>query len=230
MREPGTKPGSAQQEARTCPVCGTKFFAIKKFIGGRSVAAGALSIEGPAKDELRRTIVFSSSSSQPMVDQCRFSDSAPGNNCNNTADGEFCPVADQFGWKEMVATVAKVYNAYPPTSEQRPLSLRRITAKPERSTYSAIATDYRRPSAAIRTTFSGDPASLPEKASSSCKAEKRNSRNASSVAVDGVRMELDILSEHECARLLLCAPTECLAQLRAINPGDSDPEQLTARG
>src|SRR5215472_3702761 len=56
---------------------------IKKFIGRRSVAAGALSIERPAKYELRRTIVFSSNSSQPMVDQCRFSDSAPGNNCNN---------------------------------------------------------------------------------------------------------------------------------------------------
>jgi len=27
MQEPGTKPESAQPEARTCPVCGTKFFA-----------------------------------------------------------------------------------------------------------------------------------------------------------------------------------------------------------
>ena len=56
---------------------------IKKFIRGRSVAAGALSVERPAKYELRRTIVFSSNSSQPMVDERRFSDSAPGNNCNN---------------------------------------------------------------------------------------------------------------------------------------------------
>src|SRR5215469_16161937 len=28
MQEPGTKPESAQPEARTCPVCGAKFFAI----------------------------------------------------------------------------------------------------------------------------------------------------------------------------------------------------------
>ena len=27
MEEPGKEPGSVQQEARTCPVCGTKFFA-----------------------------------------------------------------------------------------------------------------------------------------------------------------------------------------------------------
>ena len=27
IQEPGTKPESAQPEARTCPVCGTKFFA-----------------------------------------------------------------------------------------------------------------------------------------------------------------------------------------------------------
>src|SRR6516162_297548 len=56
---------------------------IKKFIGRRSAAAGALSIERPAKYELRRTIVFSSHSSQPMVYQRRFSDPGPGNNCNN---------------------------------------------------------------------------------------------------------------------------------------------------
>src|SRR6267154_6227347 len=56
---------------------------IKKFIGRRSVAAGALSVERPAKYELRRTILFSSHSSEPMVDQRRFSDSAPGNNCHN---------------------------------------------------------------------------------------------------------------------------------------------------
>ena len=27
VEEPGKEPGSVQQEARTCPVCGTKFFA-----------------------------------------------------------------------------------------------------------------------------------------------------------------------------------------------------------
>src|ERR1700745_1053756 len=56
---------------------------IKKFIGRRSVAAGALSVERPAKNKLCRTIVFSSHSSEPMIDQRGFSDSAPGNNCND---------------------------------------------------------------------------------------------------------------------------------------------------
>src|SRR5262249_40306310 len=56
---------------------------VNEFIRGRSLHSGALSIERPAKYELRRTIVFSSNSSQPMVDERRFSNSAPGNNCNN---------------------------------------------------------------------------------------------------------------------------------------------------
>src|SRR6516165_10149637 len=56
---------------------------IKKFVGRRSVAACALSIERPAKYELRRTIVFSSHSSEPMVDECRLSDTSPGNDCND---------------------------------------------------------------------------------------------------------------------------------------------------
>src|SRR6516225_6636448 len=63
---------------------------IKKFIGRRSAGAGALSVKRPAKYELRRTILFSSHSSEPMVDQRRFSDSAPGNNCNNI-DLLVCP-------------------------------------------------------------------------------------------------------------------------------------------
>src|SRR6516164_9049413 len=45
---------------------------IKKFIGRRSAGAGALSVKRPAKYELRRTILFSSHSSEPMVDQGRF--------------------------------------------------------------------------------------------------------------------------------------------------------------
>jgi hypothetical protein len=56
---------------------------IKKFIGRRRVSTGALSVERPAKNELRGTVAFSSHSSEPMVDQRRFSDSAPGNNCDN---------------------------------------------------------------------------------------------------------------------------------------------------
>src|ERR1700731_3309566 len=67
---------------------------IKKFIGRRSVPTRTLSIEGPAKYELRRTIVFSGHSSEPMVDQRRFSDSAPGNNCDNI-DLLVCPCAVQ---------------------------------------------------------------------------------------------------------------------------------------
>src|SRR5215472_9004289 len=63
---------------------------VKKFICRRSVPTCALSVERPAKYELRRTIVFSSHSSEPMVDQRRFSDSAPGNNCNNI-DLLVCP-------------------------------------------------------------------------------------------------------------------------------------------
>src|SRR5205823_6895600 len=66
---------------------------IKKFIGRRSVPTGALSVKRPAKYELRRTRVFSSHSSEPMVEQRRFSDSAPGNNCN--WQGEL-PSATQF--------------------------------------------------------------------------------------------------------------------------------------
>src|SRR5580700_6725274 len=63
---------------------------VKKFICRRTVPTAALSVERPAKYELRRTILFSSHSSELMVDQRRFSDSAPGNNCNNI-DLLVCP-------------------------------------------------------------------------------------------------------------------------------------------
>src|ERR1700747_3078623 len=52
---------------------------LKKFIRGRRASAGALSVEGPAKNELRRTIMFSSHPSEPMVDERRLSDTSPGN-------------------------------------------------------------------------------------------------------------------------------------------------------
>ncbi len=45
--------------------------------------AGALSVEGPAKDELRGTIMFSSHSSEPMVNERGFPDTGPGNDCND---------------------------------------------------------------------------------------------------------------------------------------------------
>src|SRR6516165_4029519 len=42
---------------------------VKKFICRRSAPTGALSVKGPAKDELRGAIVFSSHPSKPMVDK-----------------------------------------------------------------------------------------------------------------------------------------------------------------
>jgi uncharacterized Zn finger protein (UPF0148 family) len=60
MQEPGAKPESAQQEARTCPVCGTKFFAtadsefcpvciLHRAFGAESAATGEpSSVSGPA--------------------------------------------------------------------------------------------------------------------------------------------------------------------------------------
>ena len=56
---------------------------IKKFIGGRSASTGALPIERPAKHELRRTIMVSGHSPEPVINQARFSDSGPGNDCND---------------------------------------------------------------------------------------------------------------------------------------------------
>src|SRR5271165_3259769 len=63
---------------------------INEFIGRRSASTAALSVEGPAKNELRRTIMFSSHPSKPMVDQRRFSDPRPGNNCDDV-DILVCP-------------------------------------------------------------------------------------------------------------------------------------------
>ena len=63
---------------------------IEKFIGRRSVAPGTLPVERPPKYELRRTIVFNSHSSEPMVNERGLPDSAPGNNGNNI-DLLVCP-------------------------------------------------------------------------------------------------------------------------------------------
>src|SRR5271166_4840762 len=63
---------------------------IKKFICGRSVPAATLFVEGPTKNELRRTITASSHPSEPMVDERRLSDSSPGNDCNDV-DILLCP-------------------------------------------------------------------------------------------------------------------------------------------
>ena len=56
---------------------------VKKFIGGRSLSTGSLSVKRPAKYELRRTIVFSSHPSEPMVHERLLPDPSPSNYCNN---------------------------------------------------------------------------------------------------------------------------------------------------
>src|SRR5262249_458400 len=55
---------------------------VKEFICRRSVPAGALSVEGPTKNKLCRTIVVGSHSSEPMIDECRLTDPSPGNDRN----------------------------------------------------------------------------------------------------------------------------------------------------
>ena len=56
---------------------------VKKFICGRSAPTAALPVKGPAKDELRRPIMFSRHPSEPMVDERRLPDTSPGNDCND---------------------------------------------------------------------------------------------------------------------------------------------------
>src|ERR1700756_2011959 len=56
---------------------------VKKLICGRSAATGALSVERPAKNELRRAILFGSHPPEPVVYQRRFSDPGPGKDCND---------------------------------------------------------------------------------------------------------------------------------------------------
>src|ERR1700737_1571911 len=56
---------------------------IKKFIRGRSVPSGTLSVKGPTKNSLCRTIMVCSHPSQPMVDQCRLADASPSNDYND---------------------------------------------------------------------------------------------------------------------------------------------------
>src|ERR1700745_2716948 len=67
---------------------------IKKFICRRSVPAAALSVEGPAKNKLCRTIMVSSHPSKTMVNERGLSDPSPGNNCNDV-DILVCPCTIQ---------------------------------------------------------------------------------------------------------------------------------------
>src|SRR5271167_4582874 len=63
---------------------------IKKFIRGQSLPTSALAVEGPAKNELRRTIMFSSHPSEPMVDERGLTHTSPSNDCNDV-DVLVCP-------------------------------------------------------------------------------------------------------------------------------------------
>src|SRR5208283_3746288 len=67
---------------------------IKKFICGRSVPTAALSVEGPAKNELCRAIMFSCHPSEPMVNERGLTDPSPGNDCNDV-DILVCPCTIQ---------------------------------------------------------------------------------------------------------------------------------------
>src|SRR5215470_2491019 len=63
---------------------------IKKFICRRSVSTRALSIKGPAKNQLRGTIVVSSHSSEPVVNERGLPDTSPGND-GSDVDIFVCP-------------------------------------------------------------------------------------------------------------------------------------------
>src|ERR1700726_5293795 len=56
---------------------------VKKFICGRSLPTAALSVEGPTKNKLRRTIMISSHPSEPMVNERGLPDPSPGHDCND---------------------------------------------------------------------------------------------------------------------------------------------------
>src|SRR5580704_6500749 len=67
---------------------------VKKFICGRSLPTAALSVEGPTKNELCRTIMVSSHPSKPMVNERGLSDPSPGND-RNDVDILVCPCTIQ---------------------------------------------------------------------------------------------------------------------------------------
>jgi hypothetical protein len=67
---------------------------IKKFICGRSLPTASLSVEGPTKNELRRTIMLSGDPSEPMVNERGLPDARPGNDCNDV-DIPICPCTIQ---------------------------------------------------------------------------------------------------------------------------------------
>src|ERR1700726_643682 len=56
---------------------------IKKFIRGQSVTTAALSVKGPAKNKLCRTIMVSRHLSEPMVNERGLPDSSPCHDRND---------------------------------------------------------------------------------------------------------------------------------------------------
>src|ERR1700726_1577055 len=56
---------------------------VKKFICGRSLPTAALSVEGPTKNKLRRTILVSSHPSEPIVNERGLPDPSPGYDRND---------------------------------------------------------------------------------------------------------------------------------------------------
>src|ERR1700757_3793974 len=66
-----------------------------RFICGRRAPTGARSVEGPAKDELRRAIVASSHPPEPMVNQRRLPDASPSDDSNDV----YLPVCPRFVYK-----------------------------------------------------------------------------------------------------------------------------------
>src|SRR5271165_1380864 len=67
---------------------------INKFVRGRGLPTAALSVEGPTKNKLCRTIMVSSHPSEPMVNERRLSDPSPGDDCDDV-DILVCPCAIQ---------------------------------------------------------------------------------------------------------------------------------------
>src|SRR3984893_3481714 len=67
---------------------------VKKFVCGRSLPTAALSVEGPTKNKLCRTIMVSSHPSEPMVNELGLSDASPGKDCNEV-DNLVCPCSIQ---------------------------------------------------------------------------------------------------------------------------------------
>src|SRR5580704_3836990 len=63
---------------------------IKKFICGRGIPTAALSVEGPSKNKLCRTIMVSSHPSEPVVNERGLTDPSPGDDCNDV-DILVCP-------------------------------------------------------------------------------------------------------------------------------------------